>query len=70
MNQLIDSFCHCLLILDYRQDIEAQNEANETTENATINETKPPEYFADLPPTYEEAMKLKAQEQNSTVISY
>ena len=63
----------CLFIInflisipDYRQDIEAQNETNGG--NATVNETKPPDYFADLPPTYEEAMKLKSQEENSTVI--
>ena len=43
-------------------DIEAQNELNSEAR------AKPPDYFEDLPPTYEEAMKMKNLEETSSKV--
>ena len=43
-------------------DTEAQNQ------DRTVDNSKPPDYFEDLPPTYEEAMRMKNQEETSTKV--
>ena len=43
-------------------DIEAQNEINSEAR------AKPPDYFEDLPPTYEEAMKMKNLEASTSKV--
>merc|ERR1711953_786649 len=45
-------------------DIEAQNEINSEAR------AKPPDYFEDLPPTYEEAMKMKNLEASTSKVIF
>ena len=45
-------------------DIEAQNETNSEAR------AKPPDYFEDLPPTYEEAMKMKNLEASTSKVIF
>ena len=55
------------------EDIEAQNDnrnENQTSNNTSVQNTKPPDYFEDLPPTYEEAMKVKLQEEENSVSNF
>ena len=44
-------------------DTEAQNQ------DTNVDNSKPPDYFEDLPPTYEEAMRMKNQEETSTKVT-
>ena len=45
-------------------DIEAQSEINSEAR------AKPPDYFEDLPPTYEEAMKMKNLEASTSKVIF